>query len=192
MRALGAILVGFAIVVMASACGGSASANTTPMVSVQAAPAMVFPDQQVTVFTLTPSGHPSGVVALQSVRAGHVVTFATLTFRRMYTSGLVGLRISARGLAVGWGVSAEASGSQPGAVSFPAHTVAGGTATLGGDVGTGGLDHVAFWVQDRYPHARPSESSTFSGSVDGLVRASQQSPSKTSYFLSLKVDGPAQ
>jgi hypothetical protein len=54
-------------------------------------------------------------------------------------------------------------------------------------VEAGAANGVAFWVEDRYPHARPSQSSTFSGSVDGLVRASLTSPSKTTYFLSLTV-----
>jgi hypothetical protein len=190
VRVLGVILAGFAVLLLASACGGSAaSAVTAPSVTVKAGPVMEFPDQTVTVFTLTPTGHPNGVVALKSVRDGHVRTFAALTFHGMNGSGLVGLRISPPGLAVGWGVQAEGSGLQPGSVSFPAHTVATGPAVLEGDVGPASLNEVAFWVEDRYQNAQPSQTSTFSGSVDGLVRASLKSPSKTSYFLSLKVDG---
>ncbi|GEM_PF-2755148 len=184
-----AIVVGLLMLLpFASACG---SAAKQPSVTVKHGPVLQFQGREVHVFTLTPSGEPGGIIALKSVRDGHVETLGSLRFDAMSGAGSTAVEVSRHGIDAAWSVPGMASWLRDGPVPFPAGSVAVGTAWTDGTYGpadqTGEAD---IWIQGRFIGRQPAGDSDIVGDFAAVVSASKQTPGKTSYCLTLQVDGP--
>lgn len=172
----------------ASACG---SAAKQPAVTVKSGPVLQFQGREVRVFTLTPSGAPGGTIALKAVRDGHVETLGSLRFDAMSGAGSTAVEVSRHGIDAAWSVPTMASSLADGPVSFPAGSVAAGTAwTDGSTFGPAAqTDEQVIWIQGRYLGHQPASDGEQVGDFAAVVSASKQTPGKTSYCLTLQVDG---
>jgi len=189
MRRLVACLVGFALLWPVCACGGHVS---QPSVSVTEGPVLQPSGQQIYVFVLRPTGRPSGVAALYSVRDGHARRLGYIRFSRMNAMGSAAVEVTAHGITPSWDLPSADSASAAGFSSFPARSVSFGTAwaafTATSTDSSAGQTPAVFWTQDRYVGATPSSGGTLcGGSLDAVVRASTETPAKTSYCLTITV-----
>ena len=184
-------LTGFALLSLACACGGSAGQSS---VTVASGPVLESSGHVIYVFLLTPTGRPSGVVALHAVHDGHVRRLGYVRFTGMTGMGSAAVEVTSRGILPFWTVPSSDSGSATGFVAFPARSVSDMTASAGftasrADIEAGQAPQV-FWTQDRYVgHAPASGGTLCGGPLDAVVSASRETPGKTSYCLTITVGG---
>ena len=125
MIALGALV----FLVSVGACGGSQpqkpSAPSTPSLTVRFDLTIPLRGHRVTGITLTPSGLPSGVVALQTVHDGRVTTIGSQRFHKLNDTSYLAVETSPHDIELGWNIQDAKSSC---AVPFPADSVwAGGS-----------------------------------------------------------------
>ena len=173
------------------ACG---SLGNQPSVAVTDGPTLQYPGQEVYVFLLKPTGRPSGVAALYSVKDGRARQLGYIRFNGMKGMGSAAVEVTSRGIAPSWKMPSGDYASATGFTSFPARSVSFGTAWAAGTVtnafSAAGQTPWVFWTQDRYIGTTPSSGGTLcGGSLDAVVRASKETPTKTSYCLTITVAG---
>jgi hypothetical protein len=163
-------------------------------VTVASGPVLEIPGHAIYVFLLTPTGRPSGVVALRAIHDGHVRRLGYVRFTGMTGMGSVAVEVTPRGIVPFWTVPSTGSGSATGFVAFPARSVSDSTASAGftathSDLAEEQAPQV-FWTQDRYiGHAPASGGTLCGGPLDAVVSASIETPGKTSYCLTITVGG---
>jgi hypothetical protein len=196
------LAVGLGLLAILLAIGGCGGAEQPPSVTVKAGPAFFFRGggvprsrasdrgREIRVFTLTPVGHPSGAIALKSVRDGRVKTLGLLPFHDLTGVASVAVDVDQSGIDAAWNLPGVSSWLPDGRVPFPAHSVAGARAwmsdsTIGPGKLTGEQD---FWIQGRYLDAPPASDGESVGDFASMVAGSTRNPNKVSYCLTLKVD----
>jgi hypothetical protein len=200
---VGRLAVGLGVLAILSGIGGCGGAAQSPSVTVKIGPAFFFQggavggrramDQgrEVRVFTLTPAGHPSGKIALKSVRDGRVKTLGVLPFHDLAGVASVAVDVDRNGIDTAWNLPGLSSWLPDGRVPFPPHSIAGARAwmsdsTIGAGKLTGEQD---FWIQGFYVSAQPASDGESVGDFASVVAASTRNPNKISYCLTLEVDG---
>lgn len=192
MKRLAACLGVLVLLFLTAACGTESEASSQPSVAVKAGPTLEFEGRDVYVFTLSPSGRPSGTLALKSVAAGSVTTLDQHRFVAMEATGSVALEVSPRGIDVAWDTPPVGASLAGGPVAFPAGSQSGmvvwtSSATYG-PADTAGEQ--VFWVQGRYLGEPPDSDSDAAGAFLDTVSRSAQQPARTSYCLTISVDAP--
>lgn len=192
MRKLLVCLGLLAMLSSASACGGRQSrAFTPPSVTIKDGPVFAFQHDTTRVFDLVATGSPSGVIALKSVRNGHVTRLRSCQFEGMQGTGSVALRVTGRAIDVAWDVNGTSVGTSTGPVKFSVGSIAGGTAWGGSTAEVGGFESI-FWTQDRYVGKAPSSGTNSLGDFDAAMMESRHSPSEVFYYLTIKLTGASQ
>ena len=188
MKRLIGCLVGCALLALASACGGG---SAQPSVAVKEGPLLQTQGHEVYVFLLTPTAKPSGVIALKSVRDGHVQTVDHVRFTAMTGVGSAAVEVAGHSIVAFWTIPSQETASAQRSGSLPPRSTTSGTAWGGLTATPGGTEaEQVFWTQDRYDGKPPNSGSTLcGGSFDTVVRASKETPAKTSYCLTIEVDG---
>lgn len=174
---------------LAAACGGNAAAQQSgsPTVSVRAATDTEFGDSEVWTLTLAPTGRPSGIIALVTVRDGKVDTLESVPFHDI-TGGSASVLVTPHGIeaAVSTSRGGVTSGNGSGPFAFPKGSTAEATAWGGAE--TGSSQAIVLWTQDRFVAPRPSAGpQETGGALADVVTASKAQPRVTSYCLTLKV-----
>lgn len=186
MRRLIACLAAGALLLSPSACGGRSAG---PSVAVSAGPQLQTEGHEVYVFLLTPTGTPSGVVALKVVRDGRVQTLGRIHFSAMNDVGSAAVEVEGRSIVGFWTIPSRESASAESTATLPAHSASAATAWAGLTAAPARLDaEQVFWTQDRYTGAQPAAGGTLCGGpLADVVRASKETPAKTSYCLTIEV-----
>ncbi len=106
MRWLSICLCALAALTSLAACGKSQpqQATATPSLTVNMDLTVQLRDHRVTTVNLLPSGHPSGVVALEAVHDGRLVTIGSQRFSRINDPGYLTVDVSTRDIEMGWNI----------------------------------------------------------------------------------------
>jgi hypothetical protein len=189
VKRLIACLAAGALLVLASACGGI-TVKSGPSVTVKPGPILETQGHKIYVFLLTPSGKPSGVVALKSVRDGRVQTIDHVRFTAMTEAGSAAVEVDGHRILGFWTIPSEETASAQRSATFAARSVSDMTAWAGLTAAPEQTDaEQAFWSQDRYNRTPPATGGTLCGGpFTAVVRASKATPAKTTYCLTIKVD----
>jgi hypothetical protein len=184
-----ALLVGCVLLATAVACGGSASGAKPASVTVKPGPILETDGHKVYVFLLAPTGKPSGVVALKSVRDGRVRTIDHVRFTAMTGAGSVAVEVEGRRILAFWAIPSKETASAQRSETLPARSVSDMTAWGSLTATPEATDaEQAFWTQDRYNRPPPDTGGTLCGGpFSAVVRASKETPAKTSYCLTIKL-----
>jgi len=144
-------------------------------------------DRRVTGVTLAPSGHPSGVVALQTVHDGRVTTIGSQRFDMLGDLAYLAIQISPRDIELGWNIQGAQSSSR---VAFPAGSVWSGGSyenlTIGSEIA--GVDY-AFFTLTRYVGKASASGSSVNDVSAASVAASRKHPTETAYCVTITLDG---
>lgn len=191
MRGIAACIAAIALLSLALGCG---TAGERSSVKVASGPVLDSSGHKIYVFLLTPTGKPSGMVSLHSIRDGHVRRLGYIRFDGMTGLGSAAVEVTSRGIMPFWTVPSRLSGSAAGFVAFPARSVSDSTAWAGltatGADSAAGQTPEVFWTQDRYIGHVPASGGTLCGGpLDAVVQASKATPGKTSYCLTITVSG---
>jgi hypothetical protein len=188
MRRLTVVLGALVFLVSVGACGGSqppqSSAPAAPSLTVKFDLTIALKGHRVTGITLTPSGLPSGVVALQTVHDGRVTTIGTRRFRRLNDTSFLAVQVSSRDVELGWNIEGAQSSC---AVEFPA-----GSAWAGGSYGNFTMspgDAETAWVLTRDVGKTSASGSAVNDASAASVAASKKYPTETAYCVTIKLDG---
>ena len=187
-------LAGYLAISLLISLGACGSGKVSPSMLVKAGPYLgpflQFKGRQLMVFTLTPNGQPSGVIAFKSVQAGHVATLGSATFADAKGLVAVAVELSGSGIDVGWQIAGRNSWLTGGPAVLPEGSVAAGSAWMESRrVGVGDLvGEQVIWVEDFWRGGQPESDKEILGNFDALVKASKQAPGKTLYCLTLNVD----
>jgi hypothetical protein len=189
VKRLSACLAAGVLLALASACGGI-GATSGPSVAVKPGPILETQGHKIYVFLLTPTGKPSGVVALRSVRDGRVQTVDHVRFTAMTAMGSAAVEVEGRRILGFWTIPSEETASAQRSATIPARSVSDGTAWAGLTAAPARIDaEQVFWTQDRYNRTSPATGGTLCGGpFSAVVRASKETPAKTSYCLTIQVD----
>jgi len=188
MRRFAIVVSMLVLLPFASACGSAA--RQQPSVTVKYGPVLQFQGREVHVFILTPSGEPGGIIALKSVRDGHVETLGSFRFDAMSGAGSTAVEVSRHDIDASWSIPTMASWLPDGPVSFPAGSVAAVTAWADGTYGPAEQSgEQVIWIQGRFIGHQPANDSEQTGAFAAVVSLSKQTPDKTSFCLTLQVDG---
>jgi hypothetical protein len=143
--------------------------------------------RRVTGVTLSPSGQPSGVVALQTVNDGRVKTIGSQRFDKLGDAAYLAIQISPRDIELGWNVQGAQSSC---GVAFPV-----GSAWAGGDYANltvgpelAGVD-VAFYTLTRDVGKTSASGSIVNDVSAASVAASRKHPTETAYCVTITLDG---
>lgn len=185
MKRLATALTMVVVAVLAAACGENAV--TGPAVSVSWTPETDGAAGTVYSVALTPSGAPSGVLALKAVRGGRARTIAASRFSGLEGAGSATVTVTGGVIEASWLLSG--SGRRYGRVSLPSGSRTFATAWHGTTLVSGEPDgECVLWAQERFTGAWPANGST---PVDftALASASTQHPRRTTYCLTLELEG---
>jgi hypothetical protein len=185
-----------AALLLAGACGSDGVEmpdDAQAAVAVKAGPVLDAVGRHISVFMLTPTGGPSGVVALKQVRDGSVRTLGHMRFKGMNDVGSVAVEVTGKSIVAFWRIPSDESASATRFALLPPRSTDAGRGWTDLTVSPGAdLPEAVFWVQDRYIGRQPTsyEGSPVGADLDSVVRESRRSPERVSFCLTLKVDGP--
>jgi hypothetical protein len=189
MRRLTTILGALVILASLVACGGSqpqqGSAPSASSLTVKFDLTIPLTGHRVTGITLTPSGRPSGVVALQTVRDGRVTTVGSQRFRHLNDASYLVIQTSPHEIEFGWNIQDAKSSC---AVAFPAGSVWAGGSYGNVTMSPGGGGTVLTLTRD------VGTTSAYGSSVSDVsaesIAASKKHPTETAYCVTITLDKP--
>ena len=188
MRRLTIVLGALVLLLSVGACGRSqpqqASMPSGPSLAVNFDLTIPLKGHRITGITLTPSGLPSGVVALQTVHDGRVTTIGSRRFHKLNDTSFLAVQTSPRDIELGWNIQNAKSSCS---VAFPAGSVwAGGD--YGNDTMSPGESETAMaLIRDvgKTPASGPAVGDVSAESV----AASKKYPTETAYCVTISLDG---
>jgi hypothetical protein len=187
MRRLSVIVVTVAVLASLVACGGGeptqSSASSSPSLAVNFDLTVPVGTRHVTGITLTPSHHPSGVVALKTVHDGHLTTIGSQRFRKMNDTSFLVVQVSSRGVEMGWAIEGARSSC---GVAFPTGSTWSGGG-YGNDALSPGLTETA-WFLSRDVGKTSSSGAGVSDASAASVAASKKFPTETAYCVTITLD----
>ena len=191
MRPLAICLGALALSLSLGACGTTspqhAPAPPAPSVTVRMDLTITLAgDRRVTGVTLSPRGRPSGVVALETVHAGHVKTIGSQRFDKLGDAAYLAIQISPRDIELGWNIQGAQSSC---GVAFPVGSAWAGVSYENTTVGPAlaGVDY-AFFTLTR-DVGKPSASGSSVNDVSAAsVAASRKHPTETAYCATITLD----
>jgi hypothetical protein len=189
MRRLTTILSALAILLSLGACGGNqpqqASAPSAPSLTVNFDLTIPLRGHRITGITLTPSGLPSGVVALQTVHDGRVITIGSQRFHRLNDTSFLAVQTSPHDIELGWNIQNAKSNCS---VSFPVGSVWAGGSYGNDTMGAGDRETALALIRDvgKTSASGPAVSDVSAESV----AASKKYPTETAYCVTIRLDEP--
>jgi hypothetical protein len=179
-----AILAGLLVLIgLAGACGTSAS---SPSVRVEPGKQYQLVQGAVQLFTLDPTGDPTCVIALKSVKNGRVKKLGATLEKTLTSAGSIAVVSDARGVEVSCllppvGVAFGAAFAKDSVESGTTW----GTATVEPETQSG---EQVVWNQSRFSDHGTHSDTMDAGALDDLVSMSVQYPTRTSYVVTVTVD----
>lgn len=179
------ILAGLLVLIgLAGACGSSAS---QPSVRVEPGTQYQLVQGAVQIFTLHPTGDPTCVIALKSVKNGRVKKLGATLEKTLASAGSIAVVSDARGVEVSCllppvGVAFDAAFAKDSVESGAAW----GAAVVGPETQAG---EQVVWNQSRFSDHGTHSDTMDTGALDDLVSMSAQYPTRTSYVVTVMVDG---
>ena len=187
MRRLAIAMGALVLLVSVCACGGRqpqhASTPSAPSLAVKFDLTVPLKGRRVTGITLTPSGLPSGVVALQTVHDGRLTTIGSQQFHKMNDTSFLVVEVSSRGVEFGWTIEGAQSSC---AVAFPV-----GSAWAGGSYGNDTLspgDAETAWTLTRDVGKTSASGAGVGDASAASVAASKKYPTETAYCVTITLD----
>ena len=189
MRRLTTILSALAILFSLGACGGSqpqrVSASSSASLAVKFDLTIPLKGHRITGVTLTPSGLPSGVVALQTVHDGRVTTIGSQRFHKLSDTSYLVVQTSAHDIELGWNIQDVKSNC---AVAFPAGSVWAGGQYGNETMSPGDSETVMTLTCDL--GKGPADGSAVNDVSAESVAQSKKYPNATAYCVTIRLDGP--
>jgi hypothetical protein len=180
-----AILAGLLVLIgLAGACGTSAS---PPSVGVEPGTQYQLVQGAVQIFSLHPTGDPTCVIALKSVKNGRVKKLGATLERTLTSAGSIAVVSDARGVEVS--CLLPPVGGAFGAALAKDSVESGttwGTAIVEPETQSG---EQVVWNQSRFSDHGTHSDTMDTGALDDLVSMSVQYPTRTSYVVTVTVDG---
>jgi hypothetical protein len=187
VRRLTIVLGALVFLVSVGACGGSqpqqAATPSAQSLAVKFDLTIPLRGHRVTGITLTPSGLPSGVVALKTVHDGRVTTIGSQRFHRLNDTSYLAVQISSHDIELGWSIQDARSSCS---VEFPT-----GSCWAGGSYGNFTMSPpetaTAITLTRDVGKTSADGSAVNDVSVES-VAASKKYPTETAYCVTITLD----
>ena len=187
------LIAGLAVLVLAAvlaACGQESAALTAPSVAARWGPAVDLSGGIVYSATLTPTGVPSGVIALKSVQDGRVRTLDSYRFTGLEGPGAALVSVGRHAIEASWSLPGSGIWLKRGRTLLPSGSKVFATGYSGATIRQGELEgERVLWAQERYVGTPPS-AGEMPIELAALVESSRQHPERMSYCLTLELGAP--
>lgn len=161
--------------------------QTEPSFEIKFGPEFDLADHKIEVFTIIPSGKPSGIFELKSVKNGKVELYRTFAFEEMTKQGSLALSTDEKGVDLAFDVECSESTLKDWCeeIAFPV-----GARDAGSDKSTAGMHagrtETSIWTQG-FVSGDPSSWMKTSGSWDTIVKNSSKQPDLRTYVLTVRL-----